>query len=106
MQHHQDLIGLRPHVLLVEQFRDWLRADGDDLIRSADLLGGHVWARRAVRVIDLAAAGEDPARLAEAARQLHRLLSLELTDDPFSAEAAYLADIHPDHPDADTARLC
>ena len=106
MQHHQDLIRLRPHVLLVEQFRGWLRADGNDLVRSADLLGGATWARRAVRVIDLAARGTDPVRFAEAVRHLHRLLSLDLTDDPFSPEAMRFAGIDPDHPNADMARLC
>jgi hypothetical protein len=106
MQHHQDLIRLRPHALLVEQFGDWLRYDGDDLIRSADLLGGDLWARRAQHAVDLATRGGDPVRLVEAIGQLHRLLSLDLTDDPFSAEALRFAAIHPDHPDADMARLC
>ena len=105
MQHHQDLIRLRPHMLLVEQFGAWLQHDADDLIRSADLLGGDVWARRAERLIDLATRGTDPAHLAKAVAQLHRLLSLDLTDDPFSAEAIRFAGIDPDHPDADAARL-
>ena len=106
MQHHQDLIRLQPHARLVDQFRSWIQHDADDLVRSADLLGGDVWARRAERVIDLAAPGGDPVRLAEAVGQLHRLLSLEMTDDLSSPEAARFACLDPDHPDADTARMC
>lgn len=106
MQHHQDLIRFQPHARLAEQFRTWLRHDANDLVRSAELLGGPVWGRRAVRAIDLAAPGGDPIRLFEAVGQLHRLLSLEMTDDLSSAEAEYFAALDPDHPDADTARMC
>ncbi|MFO8080791.1 MAG: hypothetical protein R6V07_10825 [Armatimonadota bacterium] len=103
----KSLRDLRTHTFIAEQFAAWLRGDPDQLVRSAHLLGGDAWAQCAERVVT--AAGTSRADISEVVsdlRQLRRLLSLDLVDDPFSEEALRLGCIHPDHPDADEARLC
>ena len=103
----RSLRDLRAHTEIARRFADWLREDPDQLVRAARLLGGDAWARRAARVAT--AARRRDACLHEVLddlRRLRRLLSLDLVDDPFSEEALRFAAIHPDHPDADEARLC
>lgn len=91
---------------IADAFGDWLRADPDRLIDAATLLGGPDWARRAVRVVEAHDAGTCATTLLPDLEALRRLLTLELTDDPWSLEAGYFAMVHPDDPRADEARLC
>lgn len=88
------------------EFADWLRADAERLTSAAQLLGGEPWKRRAVRVSRAMAEGADPEEVVADLRALHRLLTLEYTNDLDSPEAARFFDLHPDDPRADEARIC
>lgn len=87
-------------------FEEWLRSDGDRLVAAAELLGGASWKARASAVVVAAAEGIRPHELVRDLSDLSRLLSLELTDDLDSEEAACFILVHPDDPRADDARLC
>ncbi len=103
----KSLRDLRTHTFIAQQFAAWLRGNSDQLLRSACLLGGNAWVQCAERVTEAAESSlADFGAVLIDLRQLHRLLSLELVDDPFSEEALRFGSIHPDHPDADEARLC
>lgn len=88
------------------EFADWLQADGDRLASAARLLGGDAWECRAARVVNAIASAADLEEIQTDLRELHRLLTLEFTDDLDSREAALFLDIHPDDPRADDARMC
>ncbi|MDX5417417.1 MAG: hypothetical protein LPK88_14005 [Alphaproteobacteria bacterium] len=88
------------------EFATWLLADADRLASAARLLGGDPWERRAARVADAIASAAEPEEVESDLRALHRLLTLEFTDDLDSPEAALFFDVHPDDPRADDARLC
>lgn len=91
---------------LRREFAAWLRADADRLISAAELLGGESWETRAVEVTDALAQGTEPEDVETDLLALHRLLTLELTDDIDSIEAVRFLSVHPDDPRADDARLC
>lgn len=91
---------------LRREFVEWLRADAERLASAAQLLGGGFWKRRAVRVAQAIAEGDDPEEVVTDLRALHRLLTLEFTNDLDSPEAALFFDVHPDDPRADEARQC
>jgi hypothetical protein len=98
---------LRTAHIISEAFAAWLREDGgENLVRSAHLLGGPTWAARAQDVVDDVAAGAPPASHLAELRALRRLLHLEFVDDLDSTEAACFAAIDPDDPRADAARIC
>lgn len=58
-------------------FADWLRAEGDRLAAAAELLGGDLWERRAIAVVEAIADGADLEEVADDLSDLHRLLTLE-----------------------------
>lgn len=88
------------------EFADWLLADAERLASAARLLGGDPWERRAARVVEAIANTAEPEEVEADLRALHRLLTLELTDDLNSPEAALFFGVHPDDPRADDARIC
>jgi hypothetical protein len=88
------------------EFIRWLRAEGDSLVASADLLGGRKWAARARAVVEAAKAGNDLAARHAEIHELNRLLRLEFTTDIKSREARRFAAVHPDDPRAHEARHC
>ncbi|WP_299821419.1 hypothetical protein [uncultured Jannaschia sp.] len=107
MSHHLlDARALHRRARTADAFGDWLRDDPDALVDAADLLGGPDWARRAAGVADALAAGACVLSLLPDLEALRCLLTLELTDDPWSEEAARFLSVHPDDPRADGARLC
>lgn len=87
-------------------FSDWLRDGGNNLAASADLLGGKKWLNRADAVLAAVTDGVPLIELVAELSDLHKLLTLEFTDDLDSVEAALFLSIHPDDPRADEARLC
>ncbi|MCZ4262225.1 hypothetical protein O4G76_15390 [Limimaricola sp. G21655-S1] len=91
---------------LRQDFTDWLRTDADRLISAAVLLGGELWEERAAAVVDAIAFGAEPEEVVQDLDDLHRLLTLEYTDDIDSPEALCFQSVHPDDPRADDARLC
>lgn len=91
---------------LRQDFTDWLRTDADRLISAAALLGGELWEDRAAAVVGAIAFGAEPEEVALDLDELHRLLTLEYTDDVDSPEAIYFQSVQPDDPRADDARLC
>ncbi len=86
-------------------FSDWLRDGENQLVASANLLGGKKWRNRADAVIAAVIDGVPLTELVNELSDLHRLLTLQFTDDLDSAEAAFFLSIHPDDPRADEARL-
>lgn len=91
---------------LRQEFINWLRADADKLVSAARLLGGDRWENRATYVTDALAYGAEPEELRVELAGLHRLLTLEFTDDLDAPEAHYFLMVHPDDPRADEAQLC
>lgn len=91
---------------LRQAFSDWLRTDADRLISAAELLGGELWKDRAAAVVDTIAYGAEPEEVGQELDDLHRLLTLEYTDDIESLEALCFQSVHPDDPRADDTRLC
>jgi hypothetical protein len=106
MKHIPDIRALLRHMKKASDFMRWLRADGDSLVASADLLGGRKWATRARAVVDAAKAGNDLAARRGELHALNRLLRLEFTSDVKSVEARRFAAVHPDDPRACGARHC
>jgi len=51
LQHKPNLNALFRHVSRAEDFVSWLRDEGDALVRAADLLGGHLWAKKAQEIV-------------------------------------------------------
>ncbi len=88
------------------EFADWLLADADRLASAAQMLGGDRWEHRVARVVNVIANAADLEEIETDLRALHRLLTLEFTDDLDSREAALFFDVHPDDPRADDARMC
>lgn len=88
------------------EFAAWLLADADQLASAAQLLGGDPWERRAARVANAIAKAAEPEEVETDLRALHRLLTLEFTNDLNSPEAAFFFDVDPDDPRADDARMC
>ncbi|SER47967.1 hypothetical protein SAMN04490244_101199 [Tranquillimonas rosea] len=104
-----DIHDMRASLRAAEQRREfiaWLRADADRLVSSAELLGGKDWETRSRAVAEAMARGDVPEAVEEELKDLHRLLTLEFTDDIESEESARFAALHPDDPRADDARLC
>ncbi|WP_292294600.1 hypothetical protein [Marivita sp.] len=87
-------------------FTEWLATDGDCLASAALLLGGSAWHRRAISVRDAIRSGKLPEDVENDLVGLHRLLTLQYTDDINSPEALRFLAVHPDDPRADDARLC
>jgi hypothetical protein len=87
-------------------FTDWLRAEGDRLVTTAELLCGDLWKCRATKVLDAIADGADPEQVAADLSDLLGLLTLEWVDEIDSVEAACSMAVHPDDPRADDARIC
>lgn len=106
MKHIPDIRALLRHMNKASEFMRWLRAEGDSLVASAELLGGRKWAARARAVVEAAKAGNDLAARIGELHELNRLLSLEFTTDIKSIEARRFAAVHPDDPRADIARRC
>jgi hypothetical protein len=106
MKHIPDIRALLRHMNKASDFMCWLRAEGDSLVASADLLGGRKWAARARAVVDAAKAGSDLAARRGELHELNRLLRLDFTTDIKSVEAMRFAAVHPDDPRADIARRC
>jgi len=106
LKHIPDIHALLRHMNKLGEFLRWLRADGDSLVASAELLGGKKWAERARSIVAVVQNGHDlGARRAELLA-LHRLLNLDFTTALGSPEAKRFAAIHPDDPRADAARRC
>ena len=57
MKHIPDIRALLRHMNKASDFMRWLRAEGDSLVASAELLGGRKWAARARAVVEAANAG-------------------------------------------------
>ena len=106
MKHIPDIRALLRHMNKASDFMRWLRAEGDNLVASAELLGGRKWAARARAVVEAAKAGNDLAARRGELHELHRLLRLDFTTDIKSVEARRFAAVHPDDPRADIARRC
>lgn len=87
-------------------FTEWLATDGDCLASAARLLGGSVWERRAIDVQNAIRSGNLPEDVENDLVGLHRLLTLQFTDDLDSIEAVHFMSVHPDDPRADDARFC
>ncbi len=106
---HHDLYKARATLRAAQTafaFSDWLRDGGNHLAASADLLGGRKWRNRANVVIAAVMDGAPLTGLVDDLADLHKLLTLEFTDDLDSDEAALFFSVHPDDPRADEARLC
>ena len=88
------------------EFATWLLSDAARLASAARLLGGEYWERRAARVAEAIAKAAEPEEVETDLRALHRLLTLDFTDDLNSPEAALFFDVDPDDPCADNARMC
>ena len=95
-----------PCDVILEMFLDWLRADGDDLVSSAALLGGDAWEALACSVVCAVSQGASVDDVEMELRHLRGLLALEFVEDLSSEEARRFMAIHPDDPRADLARLC
>ncbi|QFT94006.1 hypothetical protein FIU86_14245 [Roseovarius sp. THAF9] len=106
MKHIPDIRALLRHMNKASEFIRWLRAEGDRLVASADLLGGRKWAARARSVVEAAKTGNDLAARRGEILALCRLLHLELTNYISSVEARRFAAVHPDDPPACDARHC
>src|SRR6056297_1341047 len=106
MKHIPDIRALLRHMNKASDFIRWLRADGDNLVASAELLGGSKWAARARAVVEAAKAGNDLAARRGELHELNRLLRVEFTSDIKSVEARRFAAVQPDDPRADIARRC
>ncbi|MDO5632528.1 MAG: hypothetical protein Q4G22_11915 [Paracoccus sp. (in: a-proteobacteria)] len=90
----------------IPAFMEWLCSSSDDLIDTADLLGGPKWVILAQGTVS---AARDVQRLHASLphlRKLHRLLTLQYVDDIDSDEARRFMMLHPDDPRADNARRC
>ncbi|MDG2452967.1 MAG: hypothetical protein P8M63_09045, partial [Paracoccaceae bacterium] len=106
---HHDLKAMRAMLRAAQiaaAFSDWLRDDGDHLTAAADLFGGTKWKKRADAVLAAAKSGFSPTNLVDELSNLHRFLTLELTDDLDSEEAALFSAIHPNDPRVNEAWLC
>lgn len=106
---HHDLKAMRATLRAAQiaaAFSDWLRDDGDHLTAAAELLGGTKWKNRADAVLAEVKNEVSPASFVDDLSNLHRLLTLEFTDDLDSDEAALFMSVHPDDPRADDARIC
>ena len=106
MKHIPDVRSLVRNANATREFLHWLRSDGNKLIAAAQLLGGPRWAEQAEHVVAEARAGHDMAARWRELRALRRLLHLEFTTNVNSEEARRFAQVHPDDPRADEARLC
>jgi hypothetical protein len=106
MKHSPDIRALLRHMNKASDFMRWLRAEGDSLVASAELLGGCKWAARARAVVEAAKAGNDLAARCGELHELNRLLRLEFTTDINSVEFRRFAAVHPDDPRACGARHC
>src|SRR6056297_2181074 len=106
MKHIPDIRALLRHMNKASDFMRWLRAEGDSLVASAELLGGRKWAASAQAVVEAAKAGSDLAARRGELHELNRLLRLDFTTDIESVEAGRFAAVHPDDPRADIARRC
>lgn len=106
MNHDKTMRAALQAAELRQEFISWLRADTDKLVSAARLLGGDRWEDRATYVTDAIAFGAEPEELEAELTDLHRLLTLEFTDDLDAPEAHYFLMVHPDDPQADEARLC
>jgi hypothetical protein len=106
---HHDLKAVRATLQAaqtVNEFAEWLRADADRLLDAVELLGGRRWKARAEIVLNAVSDGSNLRKINRELSELLALLSLELTVDLDSDEAALFMSIHPDDPRADDARLC
>ena len=77
--------------LAEQEFRDWLRENGDNLADAADLLGGAAWAARASAVVAGLRNGD---AVADHKAELHaprRLLTLDLVTALQGQEARLFA---------------
>lgn len=106
MRHLNGAQALLRHARVAEAFASWLGDDRCRLVAAAELLGGERWRARAAAVVDAIASGEPLVEHLDEFRALRSLLHLELTDDIVALEAALFADVHPDDPRADNARIC
>lgn len=98
--------ALLRHIRKANEFVQWLRTDGERLVASAHLLGGAKWARRALAIVNAARAGQDLIGRINALASLHKLLHLEFASSVESFEGWCFAQVQPDDPRADVARLC
>ena len=106
MKHIPDVRSLARNGNITSEFLHWLRIDGHKLVDAAQLLGGSGWAERAEHIVTTARAGHDVAARRSDLFALRRLLRLEFTTKVNSEEARRFAEVHPDDPRADEARLC
>lgn len=106
MQYSTNIRDLLRHIKRAETFLRWVRREGDDLVASANLLGGSAWEKRAEEIVSAARAGYDLGSRRHQLHALRRLLLLDLVDDVTSLEAVRFARLHPDDPRADIARTC
>lgn len=94
------------HARIAAAFAAWLRGEGgEELVDSAELLGGPGWSRRARAIVSAITAGSPPADHLPELKALLCLLQLKHADRLVSLEAVLFAAVHPDDPRADTARI-
>lgn len=98
--------GLLHCATIVVTFEQWVRDAADDIVAAATLLGGGQARAKAERVVRAVRSGTPVNDLVRDLRTLHRIVSLEAADDPFSEAAMRMMAIHPDDPRADVARRC
>ncbi len=106
LQHKPNLNALFRHVSRAEDFVSWLRDEGDALVRAADLLGGHLWAKKAKEIVLTARKGGNVAARRKTLIALRRLLQGDHARFLERHEAWRFACIHPDDPEATCAMLC
>ncbi len=94
MKHIPDIRALLRHMNKASDFMRWLRAEGDSLVASADLLGGRKWAARARTVVEAAKAGSGLGARRGELHALNRLLRLGFSTDIKSVEARRFAAVH------------